>query len=487
MNGATAAPCSSTVERVKRSIERELKLRVPDGFELPPLGEPLETRVFSSTYHDTHDLRLARAGVTLRYRLEGGRGLWQLKLPHGAARIELELAGAPAGPPDEMLRLLPALRRGRPLEPVARLRTRRAGVRLDENGRSLAEVVLDSVAVMEGQRVTATFEELEVELVDGDERDLRRIEKRLRKSGARKREQRPKIVQVLGVVGDGDAPDEPPTVAAALRAMFRLQLERILAHDPGTRLGADPEDVHQHRVALRRLRAFLRAARPLLEREWADELRSELRWVAGLLGHVRDSDVLLEHLEEESAALEPPEREALGALLDRIQSERATAREAMLEGLDSDRYVALLDRLEEAAANPHLVPTEVDPDKLWRKDTDRLRKAVRRVGPDAPDEELHATRISAKRARYVAELARPLVGKEAARAARGAERVQDALGEHQDAVVAEERIRALLRSSRAPAVHFAGGRLVERQRARRLAAQADYAVAVERLRSALKQ
>jgi CHAD domain-containing protein len=472
---------SVTVSPVKRSIERELKLRVPDGFELPALGEPLETRVFTSTYHDTPDLRLCRAGVTLRYRLEGGRGVWQLKLPHGASRVELELAGAPGSPPAELLRLLTALRRGGRLRSVARLRTRRDARRLADDGRALAEIVLDSVAVMERRRVTDTFEEVEIELIEGDEDDLRKIERNLRKAGARKRETRPKIVQVLALRENGAAPDEPATVEGMLRRMFALELERILAHDPGTRLGADPEDVHQHRVALRRLRAFLRAARPLLDRDWADSLRGELSWVAGALGPVRDSDVLLHHLEEEACSLEPDERGALRELVGRIEADRAEARTALLAVLESDRYLALLDTLEGAANDPHLVAGEAEAKGLWRRDSKRLHKAVARTGPDAGDEELHAARIRAKRARYVAELAAPLAGKQATRAAKRAERVQDALGEHQDAVVAEQRIRALLRSSRAPSVHFAGGRLVERQQARRRTARAAYADAIARL------
>ena len=94
----------------KETLERELKLAAPDGFELPDLGgEPLEQRTFTSTYYDTPDHRLARAGITLRRRVEQGKGLWQLKLPEGTARRELEQPGGPAGPPQELARLLVAL------------------------------------------------------------------------------------------------------------------------------------------------------------------------------------------------------------------------------------------------------------------------------------------------------------------------------------------------------------------------------------------
>ena len=103
---------------MRETLEREIKLAPGEGFVLPELGgERLPTRVFISTYHDTPDLRLARHGVTFRHRVEDGAGLWQLKLPRGAARLELELAGPPARPPAEMVALLPAYLRGRDARP----------------------------------------------------------------------------------------------------------------------------------------------------------------------------------------------------------------------------------------------------------------------------------------------------------------------------------------------------------------------------------
>ena len=156
---------------MKETVERELKLEPGEGFVFPELGgRVLPTRVFVSTYHDTPDLVLARHGITFRRRVEDGAGLWQLKLPRGAARIELEQPGPPARPPREMLGLLVAYLRGRDVAPVARLRTRRQGVLADG-----AEVVEDSVSVLVGQRVTRRFRELEVELVGGDERSLGRL------------------------------------------------------------------------------------------------------------------------------------------------------------------------------------------------------------------------------------------------------------------------------------------------------------------------
>jgi CHAD domain-containing protein len=466
------------VAPLKQTVERELKLSAERGFRLPPLpGEPLPRRTLTSTYYDTADYRLARAGVTLRRRVESRKGVWQLKLPREEARLELELPGGPQGPPAEMLDLLPAYARGAALGPVATLRTKRSGRRVAEEGGTSADVTVDAVAVYAGGRSLRSFRELEVELVEGDEKGLRRIERSLRAAGATDGDGRPKLFQAL----DRPAPEPParpgPEEAPAehLRAMLEAQYRAVLAHDPGTRLGADPEELHQMRVATRRARAFLRAGRPLLDRDWAESLRTELGWLGGTLGPVRDLDVLVEHLRSDSVGLEPRERRALRRVFRRLQSQRDEARTAMLEALRSDRYLDLLDRLEEAARAPKLsAGAEISLRELAAVEFRRLRRDVRSLERDPADEDLHEIRIRGKRARYAAELAEAAVGKPATRFIREAKLFQDVLGDHQDAVVAEQRLRALLSELGGAATAFAVGRLVERQGKRRLAARAAF-------------
>jgi CHAD domain-containing protein len=94
--------------------------------------------------------------------------------------------------------------------------------------------------------------------------------------------------------------------------------------------------------------------------------------------------------------------------------------------------------------------------------------------PKAPsNDDLHAVRIKVKRARYAAELAQTMVGRPAKRFVARARKVQDILGEHQDAAVAEERLRALVGRDGGPE-RLLAGKLATRQRARRHAAQADF-------------
>ena len=455
---------------IRETVERELKLRAGEEFHLPELGgEAIEPRLFVSTYHDTADHRLARSGITLRHRLENGSGLWQLKLPHGVARLELEEPGPVTAVPDDLAGLLVGHLRGAPLVPIARLQTRREGVRADG-----AEIVHDTVAVLDDQKVMRSFEELEVELLDGDEKTLRRIERALRRAGAADGESRPKVFQALDLDFHPEPAEAPvdESAAATLQARLAEQAERVLAHDPGTRLGTDPEELHQMRVATRRLRAFLRAGRDLLDPGWSATVREELRWLGSALGPVRDLDVLLEHLTSEVESLG---EDAVGGrkLLRSLRSARSTARRKLLSALGSDRYFALLDELQRPIATVAEEPTL---EQIHAREHKKLRKAVKALGPDPTDEELHATRIKVKRARYAGEL------RGAGAYVKAAKVLQDVLGEHQDAVVAQQRLRAAV--ERAPETALAAGRLVERERGRAERTRDEWRPAWKRLKRA---
>src|SRR5262249_27986208 len=156
---------------------------------------------------------------------------------------------------------------------------------------------------------------------------LREIEQRLRAAGAEPGDDRPKLARALGLPRWTRKP--LPRDAAPIRhltAMLEQQYWAILEHDPGTRLGDDPEHLHQHRVAIRRLRAPRGAARPMLDKEWVKELRGELAWAGKALGDVRDLDVLLEHLHADAEALPAEQREAFQRLTTALSDRREMAR-----------------------------------------------------------------------------------------------------------------------------------------------------------------
>ncbi|MGZ4334042.1 MAG: CHAD domain-containing protein [Gaiellaceae bacterium] len=460
---------------MRATLERELKLDVDGPFVLPGLpGEELAARVFTSTYHDTPVRSLGRAGITLRRRLENGKSLWQLKLPrtgNGNVRAEIEEPGGPAGPPKSLARLLEAHLRHGPLEPVATLRTHRSGVRVRDGERPVADITLDAVDILDAGRSAGGFTEIEIELVDGDDDDLRRLGRLLRDAGARKSSGAPKLMRVIELPESAAPPKDAPLLSQ-LRHYFGAQLSELEARDPGVRLGTHPEDVHRFRVATRRTRALIRATKPLLGDSLVT-LGEELRWLAGVLGPVRDLDVLLEHLRQEVAGLDVDE-EAGHELLRGLSAEYELRRVELLAALGAPRYASLLETFEEAIALIH--PREVGgaANAIARDALRKLRRAAAKLPDDPSDEALHGLRIEAKRARYAAELAALGGSKAAAGTVEAFKRVQDVIGEHQDAVVAEARLRRLARAKTA----VAAGRLIERERGRKFAMRRDYPAAV---------
>jgi CHAD domain-containing protein len=457
---------------METTVEYERKLEAPRGFELPDLGgEPLETRVFTSIYHDTADHSLARAGITLRRRTERGKSVWQLKLPVNGARIEIEEPGGPGAPPDGLRALLRAHERRGELAPVAELRTRRHGA-LVTRGSATAEVTVDEVTVMDAQRVANEFVELEVELREGEPQGLGRIAKDLEKAGAHARDLTPKLFRILLV----EPRKKPKTPFETLRARLREQLDAILANDPGTRLGRDPENLHDMRVAVRRARALLRAGAPLFKTD-TQALAAELQWLGSVLGDVRDLDVLLERLRAEAAELDPADRAAAGRLLRSLDRQRSRVRRTLLKALDGNRYAVLLDRFESTLADLEPAKSKLTLDSLADRQLKKLGRAVGALDRQPADTELHALRKRGKRVRYAYELAG------AGKVVRRAKALQDVLGEHQDSVVAEERLRAISHDA-PPDQALAAGLLVERERARRAEARASWHAAWRRLERA---
>ena len=230
--------------------------------------------------------------------------------------------------------------------------------------------------------------------------------------------------------------DFASTPARGARApRWRRSTPRLLANDPGVRIGDDPEDVHQARVATRRLRSDLRTfgtgRRP---RRGTRSLRDELKWLGGLLGTVRDDDVLLERLEGRLADAAPgrPRRRASGCSTGCASTGPARA-PSCSRPCARPRTLVLLDRLVAAART---IPSSGDarrprPRARRPRRGSRGRSCATRsttLGDDPPDEELHAVRIRAKRCRYAAEAVAPAVGKPAKRFAAAVAEVQEVLG-----------------------------------------------------------
>jgi CHAD domain-containing protein len=445
--------------------EREVKLTPSPGFRLPALSDVVEGVIarpdeildLQAMYYDTADVRLARSGASLRYRDPEG---WTVKLPAPSqgqllVRGEHTFPGGPESPPAAAIDLVRAWVRTARVYPVARLKTRRRRVELvDAGGKKVAEVVDDEVSVLDDGRIIGRFRELEVEISEAAPVALAdALVAKLQSAGAGPADPTPKIVRALGLRAVAGPEVEPPgdlspdsPARDVVHAAIAASVLRLLAHDPGVRLGDDPEQVHQARVATRRLRSDLRTFRSLLVPEWDEALRAELKWLGAELGAVRDTEVLLDLLRSNVARLTETDRPIGEQIVARLVRRWEDARVELLEALRSTRYAALLDRLVEASRNPALLPaadapaTEVLP-PLARKPWKKLRRAVRELPDEPPDAQLHAVRIRAKRSRYAAEAVAPALGHRAKRFAKAVAALQDVLGDHQDAVVAATWLR----------------------------------------------
>ncbi|HEU5192386.1 MAG TPA: CHAD domain-containing protein [Methylomirabilota bacterium] len=274
------------------------------------------------------------------------------------------------------------------------------------------------------------------------------------------------IVDEVALAPGGEARDR-------VIELLREQIDALRDAEPGVRVGRDPEEVHKMRTAVRRLRAVLGAVRDMFEPRWLARLRKELDWLGETLGARRDLDVLYEHLRAEVAPLRAG-RVAARHMLERLDRQRIRAGERARDAVEGPRYARLLERLRAGAEHPPVVDPDVSLPEVAARAFKKLKKAVEQL-PDKPaDAELHKVRIRVKRARYAAELAEPMAGKPAQRFIKRAKKLQDALGEHQDAAVAEQRVRRLLRAERKPLAVALSRRLVDKQRTRRQEARAEF-------------
>jgi CHAD domain-containing protein len=248
--------------------------------------------------------------------------------------------------------------------------------------------------------------------------------------------------------------------------------QAIRAHEAGARAGRDPEHLHDMRVAVRRLRAILRASRELFDAATVDRLREELDWLGGGLGRVRDLDVLYAYLQPRLAELEGAEHRAGQRVLRRLAADRQRARASLNEALDSPRYPQILEQLQTFLSQPPAEAADVSLPDVAATEWKRLRKAVQKLPGRPSADELHAVRIKVKRARYAAELARAAARERGQRFIQQAKKLQDILGDLQDSVVIEQYLHdAIDRTEPAQAL---GRDLVKRQRKRRKKARAAF-------------
>ncbi|WP_189113622.1 CYTH and CHAD domain-containing protein [Pilimelia terevasa] len=472
-------------------LEIESTFDLPDDAPLPDLAAAVDgasldrpaRHQLRALYFDTPRLRLLAHAVTLRRRTGGTDAGWHLKRPAGRGREEIH---APAGRaartvPAALRQQVAVLVRDAPLEPVVQISTARTEYPLRAaDGTVLALVADDRVTgeVLGAAVVTSHWREIEVELVDGDEEVLDAVAQALEAAGARPARLASKLAHALG----DRLPAPPPPghgAGAEISGYLRAQRDTLLRHEPGVRAG-DPDAVHDMRVAVRRLRSTLQTFRPLLDAAAGEPLRAELKWLADLLGEVRDADVQAARLAEAVAAL--PEDLVVGPVADQLTGylaeEAAPARAELGRALASPRLYAALDALDALAD----APVRAGRKRVRRLVAGALRRADKELesatDSDVPtsstalpapapvrDAHLHHARRLYKKARYAAEVAAPQAPGAARKLIRRLTALQDVLGAHQDAVVTGQLLgRLALRATQDGASSFTCGVLVAEQR-----------------------
>ena len=442
------------------------------------------------TYFDTPDWRVFNAAYTLRVRAVGDAFATTLKgrSTRGSgpvSRAEFSVPGdldAAIAEPSPVGRRLQLMLRGHAPAPLFTVTTHRRAWLVRRADLVIAEIALDETAIEAPGGALGVLRRVEIEEVTaGSLGALDAFVTAIRAECALTPAADSKFASGLAIAGlkPGD-PDLGPTDIAAddravdrAYAVIRRRAAEFLAREAGAALGEDVEQLHDMRVATRRLRAALRVFDGVLPQSLMDT-RDELRWFAQSLGAVRDLDVQLEHLAGLRDAAGWAEATALAPLVTQFERQHAEARTELLAAMDSDRYARLVATLRSVL----LAGPQPEADDASSRDEGRriiLRRYrrfeadARALRRDSPHVQFHALRIRGKRLRYSLEFFVDLFGRSGARALTSLRTLQDLLGELQDLATTDLRLRDMVRDlpSELPADTLVMiGRLMERHEAR---------------------
>jgi len=449
------------------------------------LLSPAELRQIQDSYLDTADRAIEKAGSVCRKRVLGTKIVITLKEVRAAAdalhrREELEVAlnrnlppsRWPAGPVrDRVLQWIGS----RPLRKRFGLsQLRQVRLMHSPQASSVAELSVDEVRL--GSRRGKLLQRVcEVELLQTEaELDLEALQRCLaqdwkllpepcskyeralaylknqaaRKARARiavqkKRPPAPKPSSRPGVsVSD--------TAAESVRKTLLLHFKRMVRHERGTRLGEDIEELHDMRVATRRMRAALRIFTDHIDTRAFKPFAKDLRKLGRTLGAVRDLDVFKLKAGQYLATLPPERSSELDPLLGIMEAEQRHAREKMLLLLNSERHkqfkkkfaaflkqpgaAALPERDKRGTPRPRQIRLLL-PVALYQHLANVLTYDALIRDPEVSPEPLHRLRIALKGLRYTLEFFRDVLHPDALTAIEAIKKLQDHLGNIQDAVV----------------------------------------------------
>jgi triphosphatase len=458
-----------------------LKKWLDDNTRSGPLSVlPGESRRIHDLYLDTPELKILRAGYALRIRRTAKSveaTLKKLTPRTGSLVMRREITKPLASarkaalfegqdPVTERLRLLC---REEELMPLGPIRTQRQVYRITYNAEDkarpeeaplpAAEVALDWSFLTDSLGHVHRLSRLEIEVSHEDVQIFRALADRLCNECSLRAAEQSKFewaLQANGIRIDRTMSfgavktERSMSVGQVADAVLRKHLASFLWHEPGTRLGDDPEDLHRMRVAGRRLRAALKLFCAAYPDRDANRLRGRLREFGRHLGEVRDLDVFIEEIGRLRGRLLSVDTAACAPLLIHLEQERMRARERLRESLDSPAFEALkqdLARLLHAgppAGRPEAdIPITRFGPRVIRRAHGKTMRLARKLTLDSPADQFHELRIRGKRLRYTLEFLEDIYGAPAKELVAVLVEIQDLLGLHQDARVSIDKLRTI--------------------------------------------
>jgi CHAD domain-containing protein len=243
-------------------------------------------------------------------------------------------------------------------------------------------------------------------------------------------------------------PVEPQdTIAEAGRKVLLDQFVKMLHFEAGSRSGENIEDLHDMRVATRRIRSAMRLLGDYYKTKPVRAYRRQLQKVARALGEVRNLDVLIANIQQFQATLDERCQADLQRVIDRLDAEREQARQELSRLLDKDSYRRFVNDFAVFLTKPGMgakhINGSVQPSQVRHILPTMIYShlgAVRAydgVIAEADGTTLHALRIELKRLRYTVSLFVDVLGSSGKNFIKEIKVLQDHLGRMQDIVTAQ--------------------------------------------------
>lgn len=433
------------------------------------------SRHLHSIYFDTPDFALRQQRVALRVRrvgnrwvqtVKGGggvraglhqRGEWEDEVAHD--HPDLTKISDPA-----LLKLFASAAVRDRLQPVFTTEFRRITWLLQWDDGDEVELALDQGEVKSGDKL-APLCEIELELKRGKPARLFQAALELQQSIPLRLENISKVDRgyrlgqagpSLVVKAEALAIRPEMSVAEAFQAIAWNCIGHWTANQEGALVSDNPENIHQIRVALRRLRSALPLFKSAIPRASYAPVAEELKWLANTMGPARNWDVFVTQTMPPILRQFPADQGLQGLYQEACKAQAAARNDAHL-ALRSRRYDRMLlslgtwlmaDGWHQHTSTEQRLQLGAPVHELARRVLTACHKTLHQHGPallTMPTEERHEIRIAVKKLRYATEFFAALYPRKATRSYLGALAVlQEELGVLNDAATTETLLQHLV-------------------------------------------